>query len=81
MWMKLNSMCIVSTIKSKDVYIPGIHTPPHGTRKRSAPPLPPKKEASPRPMKITKTCRAQWGKVDFNPLNLEGNYKEGSNFV
>ena len=23
----------------------------------------------------------QWGKVDFNPLNLEGNYKEGSNFV
>ena len=40
MWMKLNAMCIVSTIKSKDVYIPGIHAPPHGARKRSARPRP-----------------------------------------
>ena len=28
----------------------------------------PKKEALPRPMKITKTCKAQRGKVDFNSL-------------
>ena len=26
--------------------------------------------APPRPVKITKTCGAQWGKVDFNPLKF-----------
>ena len=33
-------------------------------------PPPRKKEALPRPVKITKTCGAQRGKVDFSPLNF-----------
>ena len=40
-----------------------MHAPP-----RPAPPR--KKEVLPHPVKITKTCGAQRGKVDFNPLKF-----------
>ena len=47
----------------------GMHAPPQGKGlPRPAPPR--KKEALPRPVKITKTCGAQQGKVDFNPLKF-----------
>ena len=45
----------------------------------ASPRLTAKKEALPRPVKITETFEAQRGKVDFNPLKF--GRKEGSNFV
>ena len=44
------------------------------------PALPRKKEALPRPVKITKTCGAQRGKVDFNPLKFGRQLQGGIQF-
>ena len=41
----------------------------------------PKKEGFPRPVKITKTCGAQRGKVDFNPLKFERKDLNYPNYV
>ena len=46
---------------------PGMHAP----KKEGFPRPAPKKEGLPRPAKINKTCGAQRGKVDFNPLKSE----------
>ena len=40
----------------------------------------PKKGGFAPPRENTKTCGVQRGKVDINPLKLDGNYKEGTNF-
>ena len=52
----------------------------HKVQTRDARPAP-KKEGFPRPVKITKTCGAQRGKLDFNPLKFERKDLNYPNYV
>ena len=80
--------CDVHCIRDKEqgcVYTRDTRPAPWGEEKVCpAPPHFPKRRLCPAPPYENYQNlqgAVQWGKVDFNPLNLEGNYKEGSNFV